>query len=414
MDENFFKQPAQNPLGDPGASIDEWDKYRETKEDLPKAEPGPFDDSPVHDSEIAELKDEHSRIDESAVEAKEDFPVKWFKTEKDSIYTYDNNGKTSRFKTAEGKQYEQQNVTAFVDLNPKETEEFLDDMNIENIGVYVVEELPNGDPHIIKDIAEVQDPEKIYLASLNIDKKRWVRKKKASLKPIIGYTPFDTRMYEKDGKLAVDVHLGHKIVEIETTQEEIAEPTDEEFFFKDAPQESKENQKEKEEAPKQKVEKESGELKIDKTRLENMLGSARGLVGVLRKRENEGFGQLLGEGELSLLRSAISEGEELLDKEIIAKEEFEDMIIKMTSTIGEMGDVPMRRGARDSADSLREAVSRIGRMTDDAHEMGVSIAKTEGRSELTLSLIKRLEGTLDVKQLFVKKLHGRLSEYMGR
>lgn len=167
-------------------------------------------------------------------------------------------------------------------------------------------------------------------------------------------------------------------------------------------------------APEQKAEKESGELKIDRTRLENILESARGLVSVLREREDEGFGQLIKEGELSLLRAALREGEEMLGREVIAQNKFEDMIMKMTRAIEEIGNTPQRRDARDSTDSLQKVVSRIRRMSDDVHEMGVSVAKTEGRSELTLSLIKRLKGVLNDKQLFVKKLQGRLSEYMGR
>ena len=155
------------------------------------------------------------------------------------------------------------------------------------------------------------------------------------------------------------------------------------------------------------------ELKIDRTRLENMLDSARSLAGVLREREGEGLRQLIEEWKLSQFLSALREGEELLNKKEVSKEEFEDMIMKMTGAVENIGNAPSGRNVKDSLESLQKIISRTRRFRDDINEIGMSITKMEGRSEITISLIKRLENTLDEKQLFTKKLHGKLSEYLG-
>ena len=155
------------------------------------------------------------------------------------------------------------------------------------------------------------------------------------------------------------------------------------------------------------------ELKIDRIHLENMLDSARSLAGVLREREGEGLRQLIEEGKLSQFLSALREGEELLNKKEVSKEEFEDMIMKMTGAVENIGNAPSGRNVKDSLESLQKIISRTRRFRDDINEIGMSITKMEGRSEITISLIKRLENTLDEKQLFTKKLHGKLSEYLG-
>ena len=51
--------------------------------------------------------------------------VKSFKTAKGSVYTYDKDRKTTRFKTATGEQEPRQDITVFVDLTPDEEQEVL-------------------------------------------------------------------------------------------------------------------------------------------------------------------------------------------------------------------------------------------------------------------------------------------------
>lgn len=140
----------------------------------------------------------------------EKFSVKQFKTAKGSIYAYDNEGKTARFKTATGEQMDRQDITVFLDLAPHEEDAFLHD--IDEAKVYVVEELPNGTPKIIRNISEIDNKENIYLASIKDG--RWIRKKRASVAPKEGYSVFDTRQFKKDGQTYTERHLGNKVVEV--------------------------------------------------------------------------------------------------------------------------------------------------------------------------------------------------------
>lgn len=141
---------------------------------------------------------------------RENFPVKQFKTTKGSIYAYDNEGKTTRFKTATGEQMDRQDITVFLDLAPHEEDAFLHD--IDEAKVYVVEELSDGTPKIIRDISEINNKENIYLASIKDG--RWIRKKRASVAPKEGHSVFDARQFKKDGQTYTERHLGNKVVEI--------------------------------------------------------------------------------------------------------------------------------------------------------------------------------------------------------
>ncbi len=86
----------------------------------------------------------------------------------------------------------------------------------------------------------------------------------------------------------------------------------------------------------------------------------------------------------------------------------------MTRAVEEIGNAPRGKNINDSPESLQKIVGRIRRLRDDAHEAAVLTGQMEGKSENTLSLLKRFENTLDEKGLFVKKLYDRLSQYLGR
>ncbi len=144
--------------------------------------------------------------------------IKSFKTAKGSIYVYDEEGKTTRFKTVEGAQYDRQDLTVFVDLNPDQEQEFLrayhhpteDDKDSK---VYVLERQQDDSPKILRDIVEVSDTDRVYLGLVKDGKLKVV---KASIKPIIGYNTFDTRQFiGDDGKTYTERHLGNKVSEIE-------------------------------------------------------------------------------------------------------------------------------------------------------------------------------------------------------
>ena len=140
-----------------------------------------------------------------------------FTTEKGSVYTYDDQGRTSRYKTKTKEQYESQDITVFVDISEEESRSILDAIHAENPDlkkkVYILERLEGGKPQIIHKFSEVNNPRNLYLSIYDKQgKNEWI--KKASLKPTIGHTVFDTRHFENDDEEETERHLGHKVIEI--------------------------------------------------------------------------------------------------------------------------------------------------------------------------------------------------------
>ena len=145
-------------------------------------------------------------------------PVKSFKTEQGSVYTYDNDGKTTRFKTATNEQMEKQDATIFVDLTIDEKQQVLRAYRHfrqadKNLRVYILERQQDDSTKMIRDIKDVTDPNRIYLGILRNDK--WELIKKASVVPIIGSYVFDARHFQKNGQWFTVRHLGNKVTEIE-------------------------------------------------------------------------------------------------------------------------------------------------------------------------------------------------------
>lgn len=140
-----------------------------------------------------------------------------FKTEMMSVYTYDDQGRTSRFKTKTQEQCEKQDITVFLDLTEEEARLINDAIRCENPElkkkVYVAERMNNDESKIIRTFSEVNDPRNLYLAIYDKNGKR-IGSKKATLKPTLGYTVFDTRHFKNGEQWETERHLGHKVVEI--------------------------------------------------------------------------------------------------------------------------------------------------------------------------------------------------------
>jgi hypothetical protein len=140
-----------------------------------------------------------------------------FTTEKGSIYKYDDQGRTSRYKMKTGEQYETQDITAFLDLSDEESRLIMDAIHSENPDlkkkVYVVERLEDDKSKIIRKFSDVSDPRNLYLAMFDKNGKR-VGSKRATLKPTMGYTVFDTRHFKDGDEWKTERHLGHKVTEI--------------------------------------------------------------------------------------------------------------------------------------------------------------------------------------------------------
>jgi hypothetical protein len=143
--------------------------------------------------------------------------VKSFITSKDSVYTYDAEGRTSRFKKATNEQHEAQDVTVFLELTPEEENRILDayrrERNPAGRGkIYVMEKLADGSPKRITKMSEITDPGRIYLTIYQNDQMVWA--KPAEVKPRIGLSAFDTKQgVDEDGEYT-ERHLGNAIKEI--------------------------------------------------------------------------------------------------------------------------------------------------------------------------------------------------------
>jgi len=449
-------------LGDARAAIDEWDRIIERHEKdsadadkLKKGREEAIDDEQVENQNV-----------ESPKEAKENLPsIKSFTTDKGSVYTYDDEGKTARFKTVENKKYERQDITVFVDLTPEEEKEFLKDMDIENVKVYIVEELPNGTPNIIRDISEIHNPEKIYIASLDYNQKRWVRQKKALLRPALGYAPFDTRTFEKDGGFYTERHLGNKIVEIETTQPPIAElpkkglaaesasasddiidknikpvetveSAEVKIADKDVPDQAKaieiatsqdpiaellnkkhlnENIPAPNEKPVGNIERENeSEIEINKEKIMNFIDSGRRLVRVFRGRDEERLNALIENRYIPSLAASFDNLYVLINdnKQAINREEFGHAIIRIADLIQNIGKTPREQRTSDNAESLGKVISRLRLMEDETHNITVSLSREKvEHPEGILKTLRSLEDIIKEKWIFVARKRSTLSEY---
>lgn len=156
-------------------------------------------------------------------------PVEQFQTAHGSVYTYDSEGCTTRYKTATGEQHATQDITVFVDLSASEEQVFLAAyrragfmLDGERVRVYVTEILDTGAGKIVRSRGEVTNPERLMLTILT-DKKRAVRVKRASLQPAEGLITFDTRHFVEEGVTYTERHLGNEVVKIDYRQSAVSQ-----------------------------------------------------------------------------------------------------------------------------------------------------------------------------------------------
>lgn len=142
--------------------------------------------------------------------------VKSFRTSSGSVYTYDSDGKSARFKAATGEQRPRNDVTVFVDLSGLEAADLLAGIHTTdpNTRAYVLEVDEEGKPpRIIRDVGEIKDPNKVAVGVVRNGSYSFF--KKASVTPVIGWTPFEYRKYEIDGQQMSSKHVGHEVVDIQ-------------------------------------------------------------------------------------------------------------------------------------------------------------------------------------------------------
>jgi hypothetical protein len=142
-----------------------------------------------------------------------------FTTSQDSVYTYDEEGHTTRFKTATGEEQPTQDITVFADVRLRDAIalgpvalRYMRKRSASGVRIGVVETLPDGTDKAITDIAEVTDPDHLMVAVFRGDKV--VKAKPASLMPRVGAYVYDSRRFEEEGAVETEGHVGHKVTGI--------------------------------------------------------------------------------------------------------------------------------------------------------------------------------------------------------
>jgi hypothetical protein len=139
-----------------------------------------------------------------------------FTTERGSVYTYDDEGHTSRFKHATGEQFEGKSITVFTKIAPEQEKDYLAATYPEHDNddsVWVVERQEDNSGLTIATVEQVKHPDRLYLAIVRNGK--IVNNVPATLMPTLGYDVFDTDVVKKDdGQLISYGHLGHKVASI--------------------------------------------------------------------------------------------------------------------------------------------------------------------------------------------------------
>lgn len=142
--------------------------------------------------------------------------VESFTTSRGSIYTYDEEGHTTRFKTATGQEQPRQDLTVFIEFGPRDigalAAAYLLRGSTEATKIDVVEIQPDGRPKVVNDTAEVILPDSLRLVVFKDGE--IARSRPASLFPKTGLYVFDSRRFEEGGVTRTERHLGHKVTGI--------------------------------------------------------------------------------------------------------------------------------------------------------------------------------------------------------
>ncbi len=140
-----------------------------------------------------------------------------FTTSRGSVYAYDEDGHTTRFKTVAGEEQPRQDLTVFVDVGVKEAgtvaAAYLLRSSTDKTKIEVIERQPDDSVRVVSDIEEVTHPDQLQVATFRGG--RVIKSKPASLFPRAGAYVFDTRRFEENGVLRTERHLGHKVSSIQ-------------------------------------------------------------------------------------------------------------------------------------------------------------------------------------------------------
>jgi len=169
----------------------------------------------------------------------EHIPIEKFRTTQGSVYTYDDAGKTTRFKTATGEQHDAQDVTVFAGMPLDEQQDFLavlyrdetkERPDGKKLSVRLGEKLPDGTGRVINSRDNISNPDALAIAILNgknpdgtFTKENVEQARRVTLQPAVGLNAFDTRKFlDTDGQWKRELHLGNRVTEIKYADSDVS------------------------------------------------------------------------------------------------------------------------------------------------------------------------------------------------
>lgn len=139
-----------------------------------------------------------------------------FTTSKGSVYSYDEDGHTTRYKAATGIEQPKQDLTVFLDLGLRDVGSvalsYLLKGSKNKRSIEVTELQPDGSARIVADVNEISNPDRLSVTTFRRGK--ILRSKPASLQPRLGAHVYDSRRFEENGAVRTERHLGHKVTSI--------------------------------------------------------------------------------------------------------------------------------------------------------------------------------------------------------
>ncbi|MFH1427143.1 MAG: hypothetical protein ABIG60_01270, partial [Patescibacteria group bacterium] len=116
-------------------------------------------------------------------------------------------------------------------------------------------------------------------------------------------------------------------------------------------------------------------FRLEKKHCLKFLEAVKGLRNVFSKRNSEGLNTLLDEGYLGRMNAAVSNIEDILSRKEFYKNEFNDEIKKIISSIQKIGDFPKQRAVREDFESLSALNFRLRKIKDDSGDLIRYISK---------------------------------------
>lgn len=139
-----------------------------------------------------------------------------FVTSRGSVYTYDENGQTTRFKAAANELQPTQDLTVFVDVERGDflnvAKGYLAFKAGRKSELQVIEQDEDDSMRVVERIDQVQEPERLILGLFSNGE--LIRSKPVSIFPKLGSHVYDSRVYEENGVKRTERHFGHKVIKI--------------------------------------------------------------------------------------------------------------------------------------------------------------------------------------------------------